>query len=426
MLDVIQSTFERIGQLESRILAWAHLDQDLAFASAKKIDSEIEQGCFRGTLYGVPVGIKDIFNTIDMPTAMGSPLWKDFTPGNDARVVHYLRIEGAVFPGKTVTAEFAVHEPGPTRNPVNLGYSPGTSSSGSAASVACSMIPCSLGTQTAGSIIRPASYCGCWGFKPSFGVVPRTGVLKTVDTLDTVGMFARDPKDLRMLFEVIRVRGHNFPVIEGALDNPDRQNKKKDRAWRIAVIPDFVYKYSQPFAKEAFWQFISTLERHAEIEISEHILAPEFYDAHSVHETIYTKSLSYYFQREFGQSAAISRIVRQMIENGRATSIEDYHKAIDRQRALYQRFDDLMKGIDVLLILSTQGFAPRFGMDDLPDTCLIWTLCGAAVVGAPVFISSEGMPFGLQIVARRYNDYLLLNFCDFLAENFRPFAGEIY
>src|SRR5918912_700941 len=204
-VELTRSCLNQIERHEANVRAWAYLNAELALDQARAIDKKLAAQERTGPLAGVPVGIKDIFNTKEMPTQMGSPIWRNFTPGNDARVVHYLKMADAVLIGKTVTAEFAVHAPGPTLNPHNPEYMPGTSSSGSAAAVAAYMIPLALGTQTAGSTIRPASYCGVYGFKPSFGVLPRTGMLKTTDSLDTIGLFARTIEDVEKLFDPVPV-----------------------------------------------------------------------------------------------------------------------------------------------------------------------------------------------------------------------------
>lgn len=170
-----------------------------------------------------------------MPTSMGTNILKNYQPGNDARVVSNLRLEGAVIMGKTQTSEFAVHNPTETKNPINIKYSPGTSSSGSAAAVAAGIVPVAIGSQTAGSICRPASYCGVYGFKPSFGVIPRTGILKTSDTLDTVGILARYVEDLEIIFDVIKVQGHNYPFVSKFLQKKKLFNKKKKSQFLLAL-----------------------------------------------------------------------------------------------------------------------------------------------------------------------------------------------
>jgi Asp-tRNA(Asn)/Glu-tRNA(Gln) amidotransferase A subunit family amidase len=421
--EILSSHFERIDSLEDKVGAWAFLSKDIAFKQASDIDRQLSNGTFKGKLYGVPVGIKDIFNTCDMPTAMGSLQWEGFTPGNDARCVHYLRMNGAVFPGKTVTAEFAVHAPGKTVNPHNYEYSPGTSSSGSAAAVACFMLPLATGTQTAGSIIRPASYCGVYGFKPSFGLIPRTGVLKTVDTLDTVGMFARSPADLKLIFEVMRVHGKNFPISHAKLNDEARQ-KKGSRPWKVALIPSLTKKFSQPYAYEALSHFIDELGKNRDIELLRMDLRDEFNQAHRIHDTIYNKCLSYYFKREFSHVKFISKIIYELISNGNKITLDEYLAALEKQKNLWKHLDDFFNNCDIILTLSTQGIAPKLTEDDKPDTCLIWTLCGVPVINIPAFKGPQNMPFGLQIVSRRYNDYLLLSFAEFLAAHLERMEEE--
>ncbi len=416
--EVVESHLDRISLLDESVEAWAWLDTNRALVNADRIDREIADGSFRGDLFGVPVGIKDIFNTEDMPTGMGSPIWEGFTAGNDARVVFYLRRQGGIFPGKTVTAEFAVQAPGKTRNPHNSEYSPGTSSSGSAAAVASCMVPLAIGTQTAGSICRPASYCGVYGFKPSFGLVPRTGVLKTTDTMDTVGGFARTPEDLRILFDVIRVHGANFPIGFEALSDPSRQ-ERGDRPWRIAVDSHLNERFSLPYAYEALLLLLDEIEGHPEVELYERPLPELFNHAHEIHTTIYEKCLSYYFKKEFGDTEFISPIIHEMIDRGSCVSVEDYERALSRQIEMSRMLDEYFSDIDAILTLTTQGIAPKYSEPDLPDTCLTWTLCGAPVASIPIFRGPDSMPFGLQAVGRKYNDYLLLKFAEF-ASTIRP------
>ena len=413
--EVIASHFRRIAEVECNVKAWIHLDREKAFQNAVEIDRQLKEGKFRGNLYGIPIGIKDIFNTYDMPTCMGSPLWAGFLPGNDARVVHYLRMKGAIFPGKTVTAEFAVHAPGETRNPHNTSYSPGTSSSGSAAAVAACMVPVALGTQTAGSIMRPASYCGVYGFKPSFGLIPRTGVLKTVETLDSIGLFARCSKDLELIFDMIRVRGHNFPISDTILNDPSRQ-EKGERHWRVALIPEFNERFSQPYALEALKDFLTKLDKNPEVDLVSRELPDGFFEAQEIHEIIYEHNLSIYFQREFGSAGYLSQIIYDMMSRGKQITMEEFESALDKQKRLSNLLDGFFKESDIIVTLTTQGIAPKFMKDDIPDTCLIWTLCGVPVINIPLFSGPNGMPFGMQIISRRYNDYLLLKFADFLDE----------
>ena len=185
-------------------------------------------------LYGIPVGIKDIFNTYDAPNSFGSEIYKSYLPGNDARIVFDIRDKGGIVFGKTYSSEFAVHNPTPTLHPIDKKLSPGTSSAGSAVAVAKKMVPIAIGSQTAGSIIRPASYCGVLGFKPTFGTIARTGVLKTADTLDTIGFFSNYTDDIELIFNSVRQKGRNYPHIKNNFYTK-KNNFQKTRI-RIAKI----------------------------------------------------------------------------------------------------------------------------------------------------------------------------------------------
>jgi len=382
--DYLAACLARIEAVEPQLRAWAHLDSALAEACADEVDAARWAGRDPGILGGVPVGVKDIFNTLDMPTQMGSPIWAGFTPGNDSRVVHYLRMAGAVFPGKTVTAEFAVHTPGPTRNPHNPEYMPGTSSSGSAVAVAAGMVPLALGTQTAGSIVRPASYCGVYGFKPSFGLVPRTGMLKTTDTLDTVGLFARTVDDVALMFEVVRVHGLDYPVLHRELNRPDRRVKGADRPWRVAVVAGPQWDAAEGYARQALDGFAARLGREPGAEVTRVELPDSLRRAHAVHAVIYDRTLAYYFRDEFQKASLVSGVMYEIIARGNVITLDQYKQALQEQTALAREFDHLLGEYDVMLNLATGGEALH-GLEspDRPDNCLIWTLCGVPAPGTP-------------------------------------------
>lgn len=425
--EIVTDCLNQTNGLNNIIEAWAFLDPDAILAEADKLDCKLlsNREICKTTLLGIPVGVKDIFNTKDMPTQMGSPIWKGFEPGNDARVVHYLRMANALIFGKTVTAEFAVHAPGPTKNPHNVEHTPGTSSSGSAAAVASRMVPLALGTQTAGSIIRPSSYCGIYGIKPSFGLLPRTGVLKTTDTLDTIGGMARCIKDLQLLFETIRVKGRDFPISEGILNNKTRQSKPSTRPWRIGVVRGPKWESAEKYAQKALLNYANKLSTFKEFAVEEINLPAEFEQAHQIHSVIYDRTLAYYFQREFEKHTLVSANIYEIISRGLKISLDQYKEALDQQNNLYQIIDQLFESkCDLLLGLSTGGEALK-GLDsvDRLDNCLIWTLCGVPALSIPVFSGPAGLPFGAQVVARRYNDFQLLNFGQELEDI--KLAGEV-
>lgn len=416
--DWVQSCLNQIERLDKTLKAWVYLDPVSALRQAKVVDDAIAAGKPTGALCGAPVGVKDIFNTKDMPTQMGSPIWKDFTPGNDARVVHYLRMAGGIIPGKTVTAEFAVHTPGPTLNPHNPEYMAGTSSTGSAVAVASYMVPLALGTQTAGSIIRPASYCGVYGFKPSFGLIPRTGMLKTTDSLDTVGFFARTVEDLALLFEVIRVHGLDYPISNAELGAPAHQGKGMERPWKVAIAHGPKWDHAETYAHDALFSFVAELQRVSGVIVDEVSLPESLNSAHDIHSTIYDRTLAYYFKDEFKQNTLVSRIMYDIIKRGNQISLEQYKAALDKQTKLASELDAFfISGYDLLIDLSTGGEALR-GLDspDRPDNCLIWTLGGVPTINLPLFTGPNGLPFGAQVITRRYSDYLLLDFVRFLRD----------
>ena len=415
--EVVASCLERVRAVEPSIRAFDFLDEELVLSQARALDARRLQIGDLGPLGGVPVGVKDVFNTEDMPTSMGSPLWAGFTPGNDARTVHAVRQADGVIFGKTVTAEFAVHylPANKTANPHNPGRIPGTSSSGSAAAVASGMVPLALCTQTAGSTIRPASFCGVWGFKPTFGTMPRTGVLKTTDTLDTIGCMARCPEDIELLFETIRVRGRDYPLVQKGLEN-----LQLGRPPRLGLLREgvSVFKSYESYSLDALDLYAERLCRALPSGASLELVPPlsELNDIHDHHTTIYDKALSYYFSKEASQHGKISPIMRELIDRGNQVSMEDYRRSIEEQVRLRRLVSKHLAGFDAILTLSTAGEAPLLGQTETPDTCLIWTFLGFPALSLPLFTGPNGLPFGLQVVAKRYDDLPLLRIAKYILQ----------
>lgn len=408
-----------IERLDNRIHAWAWFDRERFIDHARAADAALylwrkHNTGLPGRMYGVPVGVKDIFNTADMPTAHGSDIFAGYMPGNDARVVTNLRREGAIMAGKTVTAEFAVHTPRATRNPIDPERSVGTSSSGSAAAVATHMVPVALASQTAGSTIRPASYCGIYGFKPSFGLLPRTAMLKTTDTLDTVAMMAHSVADLWLMFEIMRVYGPNYPVVDREMAKPERLSVG-NRPWHVGVVEGPKASFESSAVKQGIGRLADKLSATG-CEVEAYRLPVDFGRAHEIHETIYTKALAYYFKLEWGKARGkFSPRLAEMIETGNRTPAETYHAACAEQTRLARLFDEEMRRFDVLLCPSSADEAP-IGVDapDPPDHNLIWTMCHAPTIGLPLLSGTTGLPVGAQIVSRRFNDYILLSFAEVL------------
>lgn len=364
-------------------------------------------------LFGIPVGVKDVFNTKVLPTAMGSEIWKGFKAGNHARVVDEIADRGAIIFAKTTTAEFAVHyiQAGKTVNPHSAAHITGTSSAGSAVAVACGALPIALGTQTAGSIVRPASFCGVYGFKPSFGAFDRTGTLKTTDTLDTIGLLGSDIYGLRKTFLSAFQKETQYPIA-GNYFSHLRAFRAKSRL-KVGVVTDQYrgYAHYEDCVKADFDAALGALTR-APIDLEALRGADFINDVHALHEQIYCKALSYYFQSEFKRGGGMSEIMTRMIETGSRVSVDDYVHALKRQPELRAQFDRVMSAYDFLVTPSTASPAPLIDERERDDTCLIWTFFGYPVLSIPAFRSSLGLPFGLQIVGPKFSDLALLDFGD--------------
>ncbi len=397
---------DRTASLEPVLRAWSFLDPALARAEARALTG-VDWNAWRPSplLAGVPLGVKDVFNTKDLPTAMGSDLWAAFTPGNDARVVRQARLAGAVIAGKTATAEFAVHAPSATVNPRDARRIAGTSSGGSAVAVACGMVPAALGTQSAGSIVRPASYVGVVGFKPSFGLVPRTGVLKTADTLDTIGWFARSVADARLLFDALRVKGDDYPHVEAGLAAARARRVGRDGV-RLAFVRAPGWDEASVEARRAIEAYARQLGNR--VAIDELDLRTSFAEAHEVHRTIYHRQLAYYFEEELA-TGRVSAVFRAVAEDGARVTLDAYLAATTRQRDFEHRLAEVLAPFDAAFTLSVAGEAPVLGASEPKDSCLVWTLCGAPALNLPVLKGSHGLPIGVQLVAPRYADETLLD-----------------
>lgn len=414
--DMVDTTAETIRAKEADTLAWVCLDLD-------KLRLESDQAFLkykaRGRLLGIdgiPFGVKDIFNTKSFSTQMGSPLWKGFTPGNDARVVDSLALAGGLVVGKTVTAEFAVHALNETLNPHDSTKTPGTSSSGSAAAVATGMVPFALATQTAGSIIRPASFCGVWGMKPSFGMIPRTGVLKTTDSLDTVGFVAAHAESLRALLDHTRVKGPDYPFIYNHVDKLGAHPKLGKRPWRVGFVKTHTWNTATPYAQQAVEELAKRISREEGFEVEEIKWHSDLGEAHEIHKIIYNKSLSYYFQNEKKMDSQITAIMKEMIEVGSSINPEEFRLALAKQEKICEMLDQLFTPYDMILSLGTSSSAPPRGVEELPDPSLIWTTAHLPSVAIPAFRCPHGLPFGVQIISKKWNDYLLLQGIEELVE----------
>jgi Asp-tRNA(Asn)/Glu-tRNA(Gln) amidotransferase A subunit family amidase len=413
---LIEACLGRIRELDAEVQAWAFLDPDHALAQARAADQLRLSGQPTGQLHGVPVGIKDIFDTADMPTENGSVLHAGRTPSRDATALAMLRSAGAVIMGKTVTTEFAYFSPGKTRNPHNSEHTPGGSSSGSAAAVAAGMVPLALGSQTNGSTIRPAAYCGVIGFKPTHGLVSRHGVLTLSRTLDHVGLFARSIDDIALLAaQLVRYDENDpdtrprarIPFVEVAAEEPPLPPM-------FAFVKTPYWERADEDTKEGFAELIEQLgERVEEIE-----MLPSAIDAWELHRTIMEAEMAANLEREWDKGRdRLSEQLRSQIERGRNVRAIDYQRALSRIGPIYESFLELFEQrCDAILTPAATGAAPK-GLSSTGDPvfCTLWTLCGMPAISLPLLQGANGLPLGVQLVGPRNGDARLLRTARWLA-----------
>jgi Asp-tRNA(Asn)/Glu-tRNA(Gln) amidotransferase A subunit family amidase len=357
----------------------------------------------------VPVGIKDIIDTGDMPTENGTVLHKGRTPREDAAVVTMLRAAGAVILGKTVSTECAYFNPGKTRNPHNPEHTPGGSSSGSAAAVGAGMVPLALGSQTAGSVIRPAAFCGAHGFKPTHGLIPRTGILTLSRTLDHVGLFARSVEDVALLLEVLQGYDEGDPDTRPRARIPFQQIAAEEPPLEpmFAFIKTPHWERADADTKEAFAELQETLGKNCE-EVE---LFPSATEAWDWHRTIMEAEMAANLEPLWAKGASqLSVKLRALLERGRETRALDYQRALARVAPTVESLDELfMQRYDAILTTPALGTAPKgLGSTGDPVFCSIWSVLGLPAITLPLMQGENGLPLGVQLVGRKNFDARLL------------------
>ncbi|HPU50011.1 MAG TPA: amidase [Burkholderiaceae bacterium] len=393
--DLMQACLDRIAEREDVVHAFAHLDPDAALAQARALDA----GATRGPLHGLPLGVKDLLDTADMPTGYGSPIYAGQRPAADAATVALCREAGAVVAGKTVTTEFAYFHPGPTANPHNPAHTPGGSSSGSAAAVADRMLPLALGTQTAGSVIRPAAYCGVVGFKPSWGRVPRAGVKSLSETLDTIGGFGRSVRDVALLGSVLLSDARlaalaHQPDVQapriGLCRTPQWPQADGDTQAAWAAATRSLAPEASELGAVALPEGLGDL-----IELQKQVMAFETARALS-HERV-------------SHRGGLSERLRTLLDEGMTISAEEHTVRLIRRAQARHSVGALFDRWDVLLAPSATGEAPAgLGATGDPVFCRTWTLLGLPCVHLPFATGRNGLPVGLQLIGRWGHDVQLL------------------
>lgn len=397
---------DRIAAADADIKAFVHVDRDHVLAQARALDERRAERHTLGPLHGVPVAIKDIIDTADYPTELGSPIGAGRRPRQDATVVAKLRAAGAVIIGKTVTTEFAYYHPGPTRNPHDTTRTPGGSSSGSAAAVAANMVPLALGSQTNGSTIRPGAFCGVFAVKPGHGLVSRAGVLQLSRKLDHVGAFARSLPDLALILEVVAGHDPADPDTEpfAAPDFRALQSEEPPIPPRFAFVRTPVWDKADNDTKVAFEELVAALGSQVEpVDLPD-----DWTEAWEVHRTIMATDMAHNLAPLVARGGA-SETLRKLLDHGGTVSAVRYLDALEQASHYAARLSDIFDAYDAILTPAAPGVAPK-GLDATGDPafCTLWTLTGLPALSLPLFAGEDGLPLAAQLIGPAGRDGRLL------------------
>lgn len=425
-VELVEACLARIAEVEPQVGAWAWLDGDHALAQARTLDARRQAGQPIGPLHGLPVALKDVIDTKGIPTENGTPIDAGRVPAEDAWIVARLRAAGAVILGKTVTTECAFLHPGKTRNPWNEGHTPGGSSQGSAAAVAAGMVPLAIGTQTGGSLIRPAAFCGVVGVKPSFGLIPRSGVLMQSPTLDTLGVFARGVEDAALLLEVLA--GHD-PADAATAPRPAPRLLATASA-TAPVAPMFAH-VRLPGEADMHPDMAAAMDELANALGEQCFEAPLpglFAEAEAQRRRINFAEMSKcYYGLERRGRAQMSAALTGAIDEGKAVPVRDYLAALDWRALMNAALGEVFDRCDAILCPAALGPAPE-GLDSTGNAILngLWTLAGTPAITLPLFTAENGLPMGVQLIGRREDDGRLLRTARWLSTHVATLqTGEI-
>ena len=406
---LVNACLARIADTDDVIKAWTWIDPNHALAQAKEADRIVRTGPPTGALHGVPVGLKDIIDTKDMPTQCGSPIFENHQPATDAQLVAQLRKAGAVIMGKTATTEFAYMHPSETTNPNDALRSPAGSSSGSAAAVAARQVPLAVGTQTGGSVIRPASFCGVYGMKPSRGLVSRTGVFRTSRSLDHVGGFANSIADVSLLIDVLGCYDQSDPdsvahprpkLLDGAQDETAIEPN-------IAWFDFSLHNQLDTDARTGFDQLIDALGPRVK-RLSN---VPQVENLTNVHKTVYDYELAQNINEiATTHGHLLSREMHAAIQRSTEIRRDQYEDAIALKEKANAFFQGHFGEFDVILAPSAIGEALPLSEGSTGDSvfCKIWTLAGLPAISLPLLVGDNNLPIGVQLIGAAGKDNHLM------------------
>ena len=406
--DLAKSYLKRIEKFDKDVKAWAFFDPNFILKQAAECDNLKIIGRPLGPLHGLPIAIKDIFGTDEMPTECGTVLRKKKYSKGDSTVVSLLKSSGAYVMGKTVTTEFAYFDPGKTTNPHDYSRTPGGSSSGSAAAVASFMTPVALGSQTNGSIIRPASYCGVIGYKPSYGLISRNGVLRQSFLLDHVGIFSRTVDDLAFISQEIIKRDtedrSTVPFASGNFLNIAKEDPPFDP--RFIFFKTDMWKNLDKETIKIFEKFVK--EQGSNVEI--HDTPSYFKDIMKYHKIIHETDMAYAFSDYYKNSKnKLGKELVKAIERGQNYKSRDYVEAVENRDYFYKIFSEVFNDYHAILTPAASGVAPK-GLKSTgsPEFSTIWTFLGMPSISLPLLSGSNNLPLGVQLVGEKFDDARLM------------------
>ncbi len=413
-VEICEKYIERINKFEKDVKAWVHFDKKLLLEKAAEADEYRKSGKPLGPLHGIPVAVKDIVGTLDMPTECGTVIRKGKSYSQNAEIVDLLLAAGAIVMGKTATAELAYLDPPKTTNPHDHSRTPGGSSSGSAAAVASFMAPLSIGSQTGGSIIRPASYCGVVGYKPTYGLISRNGVLKTSEKLDHIGVFGRSVEDVALLSKIL-IKKDNFDpaTVHYSAENMLVETKKGP-----LFEPKFIFyktdywKNIEKKSREAFEYFIKSFKKNIEIFDN-----PSYFkDIHKYHQIMYETDLANNFGLYYKKyKKKLSKPMQDAIVKGNKHSAKEYAEALDFMKRSYESYEEVFEDYHGVLSPASPGVAPKsLKTTGSAEFNKVWSYLGTPCISLPLLQGDANMPLGVQLTGAKYDDHRFLGIANWL------------
>jgi len=413
-VEVCEKYIDRIKKFEKDIKAWAYFDKKVLLEKATEADEHRKAGKPTGSLHGVPIAVKDIVGTVDMPTECGTVIRKGKSYSQNAEIIDLLHASGAIVMGKTATSELAYLGPPATTNPHDKSRTPGGSSSGSAASVASFMAPASIGSQTGGSVIRPASYCGVVGYKPSYGLISRNGVLRTSYNLDQIGMFGRRVEDVAMIAKVLIKKDKYDPAtIHYSTENILLETKKGP-----IFDPKFIFyktdhwKIIDKKSREAFEYFIKSFKKNIEIFDTPSYFKDIQKYHQIIHETDLANNFSVYYKKF---KKKLSKYMQDAISNGNKYSAKEYAEAVDFMRRSYESYEEVFEDYHGVLSPSSPGVAPKgLKSTGTAEFNKVWSYLGTPCISLPLLEGENNLPLGVQLIGNKYDDQRFLGVAKWL------------